>query len=148
MAAALFLSLLKEEAPGWQDWRVGSAGTWALDGEPVSRNSQEVLRRRGLDASRHRSRMVTQELLASYDLILTMEAGHKEALQVEFPALAGRVYLLSEVAGLSGPVADPYGRSVEEYEKTAQKLEQILVVGMPRIRSLAESGRKARAALF
>ena len=138
MAAALFLHRLKQEVPNWQQWRVGSAGTWAVDGEPASRNSQEVVSRRGLDISQHRSRMVTAELLESYDLILTMEPGHKEALQIEFPAAASRVFMLSEMAGQAAPVDDPYGQPVEEYEKTAQRIEQLLAAGMQRIRSLVE----------
>ena len=43
---------------------------------------------RGLDIRDHRSRTVTAEMLESSDLILTMETGHKEALQVEFPSLS------------------------------------------------------------
>lgn len=138
MAAALFLLRLKQEDPDWKNWRVGSAGTWAIDGEPASRNSQEVVARRGLDISQHRSRMVTAELLEAYDLILTMEPGHKEALQVEFPAVAGRVFLLSEMAGLSAPVADPYGLPIGAYEKTAQNIDQLLAKGMRRIRALVK----------
>ncbi len=138
MAAALFLHRLKQEDPDWQSWRVGSAGTWAIDGEPASQNSQKVVARRGFDISQHRSRMVTAELLESYDLILTMEPGHKESLQVEFPAVAERVFLLSEMAGQTAPIADPYGQPVGAYEKTAQKIEEILARGMQRIRSLVK----------
>jgi protein-tyrosine phosphatase len=63
----------------------------------------------GLDTSGHRSRRVTGEMMADFDLILTMEAGHKEALLVEFPELAGRIYMLSEMVGDRRDIADPIG---------------------------------------
>jgi len=139
MAAALFLARLKEVDPDWQKWRIESAGTWAEEGQAASRHSRAVALQRGLDISQHRSRVVTAEMLESYDLILTMELHHKEALQVEFPTVAGRVFLLSEMEGQFEPISDPYGQSLEAYERTAFRIEQILARGMDKIQSLAKS---------
>lgn len=137
MAAALFKLLLKAHRPDWKDWRVDSAGTWADDGVAVSRNSVLVMAKRGVDIAGHRARTVTAEMLSKYDLILTMEPGHKEALQVEFPPVAKRVYMLSEMEGREDPVKDPIGGTLEDYQKTAETMETMMKNGMQRILLLA-----------
>ncbi len=136
MAAALFHSRLKKERADWQSWRVDSAGTWALDGEMAAKNSRQVMAQRGLDISGHRAKTVSAELLEEYDLILTMEQGHKEALRIEFPAIAGRVFMLGEMAGTLNPIDDPFGQSLPAYEAAAKKIDQMLAQGMRRIVAL------------
>jgi protein-tyrosine-phosphatase len=137
MAAALFRERLKEARLDWQEWRVASAGTWAVDGQMASMRSQMVMAQKGLDISQHRSRMVTSEMLQEYDLILTMEEGQKEALQTEFPSIAGRVFLLSEMMGIREPVEDPFGGSLQDYQEAAIRIDAMLEKGMPRIIELA-----------
>lgn len=136
MAEALFRAQLKKERSDWKEWIVDSAGTWAEDGEMATRNSRVVMAERGLDISSHRSQTVSEEMLQNYDLILTMEHGHKEALQVEFPQFAHRVFLLSEMSGAVTPISDPYGGPIEAYQETANKIEKMLVKGMQRICSI------------
>lgn len=138
MAAALFQERLKQERTDWQDWLIESAGTWAREGEGAASNSKLVMEQRGLDISDHRARTVTPSMLRLYDLILTMEPGQKEALQVEFPMVAKRVFMLSEMEGSMTPISDPYGGPLEGYQKTAEKLEQIFANGMQRIYALVE----------
>jgi len=133
LAAALWRARVAGE-PGW---RVESAGTWALDGHPASANTLAVLAERGLDAPGHRARTVNGELLSAFNLILVMERGHAEALRAEFPDVAGRVYLLSEMIGREFDIADPYGGPVVEYEATAQEIERIFELGADRMRELA-----------
>ena len=138
IAAALFRSRLQNERADWQQWRVNSAGTWALDGEMASKNALAVMLKRGIDLGAHRAKTVTREMLENFCLILTMEFGQKEALQVEFPHIASRVYLLSEMEGRLQQVEDPVGRSLAFYEETAEKIDQMLARGMPRIYALIE----------
>lgn len=137
MAAALLLARLQKERTDWQEWQINSAGTWALEGEMAAKNSRLVMAERGLDISAHRAQTVTAKMLNRYKLILTMEPGQKEALQVEFPTIANRVFLLSEMEGELSAVADPYGGPVEGYRETAEKIDQILARGMSRIIALA-----------
>ncbi len=137
MAAALLRARLEKERADWKDWRVGSAGTWALEGEPAAKNSRQVMIERGLDISQHKAQTVTVQLLNDYNLILTMEPGQKEALQVEFPAVARRVFLLGEMDGSMSAIDDPYGGSVEQYRTAAEKMDAILASGMERIIPLA-----------
>ncbi|MBE0695812.1 MAG: low molecular weight protein arginine phosphatase [Anaerolineaceae bacterium] len=140
MAAALFSVYLQKTRPDWQDWLVESAGTWAVNGKTASKNSQIVMTRRKLDIRKHRSRIVTSEMLAGSDLIITMETGHKEALCLEFPFVAARVFLLNEMVGNGESIKDPYGGTLQEYEETASLLENVIEKGMDRILSLVEHG--------
>jgi len=137
MACAIFRRILEGE----QDkahWRVESAGTWAVDGLPASSGSQQVMKEWGMDISDHRSRAVDQELLALFDLILTMESGHKEALRAEFPDFSNRIFMLSEMIDQTFDVADPIGRPLSDYEKTAIEIERLISSGFNRIQELVK----------
>jgi protein-tyrosine phosphatase len=135
MAEGLFRSIVKGRNV---EWEVGSAGTWTTDGQPVSDGTRLVLEKRGISINEHKSRQVTADLLRSYQLILTMEQGQKEALRVEFPEIANRVYLMSEMIGHRFDVVDPIGGSQAEFNETARELDQILENGFDRIMDLTK----------
>jgi protein-tyrosine-phosphatase len=126
LAAAIFKNALAENETGtedsWivhnsRDWRVGSAGTWAIPDDTVLPVVSETAHTFGIDLSGHRARRLDRELLAEYDLVLVMQASHREALLSEYPALDDKVYLFSNVVergsydmpdalGSKGEVAD------------------------------------------
>jgi protein-tyrosine-phosphatase len=139
MASAIFQRLLDESGSDLS-WRVESAGTWAIDGIPAAAGSVQVMSDRGLDIRNHMARYITGELLSSFDLILTMENDHKEALRAEFPGYAGCIYLLSEMAGYSHDIRDPIGGPISDYEAVAQELTHLLDQGFERIKTMASSG--------
>jgi protein-tyrosine-phosphatase len=136
MAEAIFKSKVagEENASGW---RVESAGTWAAGGQPAAEFSRQVMQERGLDINEHRSQSITRELMHAFDLILTMEKNHKEALRVEFPEFAARVYLLSEMAGYAHDVDDPIGRSKVDYQAAADEINRLITEGFQEIERLA-----------
>jgi protein-tyrosine-phosphatase len=135
MAEALFRYKISAR-PNAAEWRVESAGTWALPGYPAEKQARRALAQRGLYIPSHRSRVVNANLLQGFDLILVMEAGHKEALQLEFPQVAKRVYLLSEIVGRQHDIPDPIGGSDLEFEDTLRELDRLLEQGMGRILEL------------
>ena len=96
LAAALLWKYLAEVGiPEICD--VLSAGTWARPGLPVMPDLVEIAWKLGIDLSRHRARPVTSLLLSNCDLIVAMQASHRETLLSENPDLEDRIYLLSEV---------------------------------------------------
>ncbi len=133
MAMALFREKVRHST---ESWRVESAGTWTYEGEPAAEMVQQVLSERGLDISTHRSRIVTKEILSEFDLILTMEQGHMEALKAEFPDLALRIYMLSEVIGQRFDIKDPIGSPQYEFEHSAKEFERIFEKGYEGILNL------------
>ncbi len=136
MAMAIFRNLVQGDQ---EDWQVDSAGTLAVEGVPVTTKAQVVLQNKGLDVSEHLSQTISQELIDRYDLILTMEKNHKEALTIEFPQKAERIFMLSEMIGLVYDVPDPIGRSLTEFQNTYDEIEQTLKLGLDKIRRLVKS---------
>jgi protein-tyrosine-phosphatase len=139
MASAIFAKIVAQRANG-ENWRIESAGTWAQEGIPAVQNTQLTLSSLyKIDVQEHRSRCVSQELLSSFELILTMEKGHKEALQIEFPQIAERIYLIGEMIGEEREIQDPIGGPLIDYRDTARLLERILTDGFENIRRLAKN---------
>lgn len=136
MAEALMRRYLATHPDGIR-WELASAGTWAKAGLTALPMAQEVMAERGVDLRGHRAAEIDETMMARYRLVLVMEAGHREALQAEFPHDAGRVYLLSEMAGQRFNVADPIGGDMAGYRLAADVIASLIDRGAQRIRSLA-----------
>lgn len=136
MAEGLLHHLVRNEE---DQWEIASAGVWPIPGCPAAEHVIEILHRHGVDLQQHVSKGVTPDMLAEYQLILTMERGQKEALQLAFPEYASKIYLLSEMVSSSFEITDPIGKPIEEFEAVAEEIERILKEGMARIRSLSSS---------
>lgn len=140
LAEHLFRRQLVAAGENPEDWRVESAGTWTRSGLRAMPSMQEAGAELGVDLSTHRSQAIEDAPLETYDLIITMEQGQREAIAVEFPAVADRVHLLSQLAtGLIYDVADPVGRPLAAYQATAQELDRLLIMATPQIIALASS---------
>ena len=137
MAEGLFIKLLKQRAPQ-SEWLVSSAGVWAMDGSRASEGAAKAMQRRGIDLGYHRARVVSREMILDSDLILVMERNHKEALQAAFPQYADKIYMLTEMVGLSHDIRDPIGGASMDYDDTADELEQLLESGFHQIQSLIQ----------
>lgn len=131
------MALLRSKVADEPDWRIESAGTWALAGQGAAEKTRIVLANRGLDISNHQARSVDHEMLSSFNLILAMESNHFEALTAEFPEVAGHIYLVSQMIDKKFGIRDPIGGTLMDFEEIAQELESIFDTGLERIRSLA-----------
>ena len=134
MAMGLFSDQVLPDAG---DWQIASAGVFAPVGYPAAQNTLAVLNQRGIDLSQHRSSQITREMMQTFNLILTMERGQKEALQIAFPKQAPKVYLLTEMIGEYWEIVDPIGGSLGDFEETAHEIQHLLTAGYERICSLA-----------
>lgn len=119
-----------------EEWRVGSAGVRAVDGYPATPASATMAGRHGFDLSRHSSRALTADLVAKTDMLVTMEAAHKQAILRAFPQSEGQVFMLSELIGQSEDVDDPIGLAFVEYERTYHLLEEWIDQALPRMAEL------------
>ena len=134
MAMGLLRARVADEAG---EWRIESAGTWTVDGQPAAANTLYVLAERGIHIEEHRSQVITRQRLEPFRLILTMERGHKEALCAEFPDLAGRIYLLTEMVGQKRDIRDPIGGPLLDFEYTALEFDMIFNQGFEQIARLS-----------
>ena len=125
LSAAIFRRSLAES--GLQDCcQVESAGTWALAGlsDPLTREAALQL---GLDIENHRSKLINRDLLLRACLVIVMEQGQKEALEVEYPQVRGKVRLLSRLAGEPPyDIPDPSGQELAVYLQTGEELRKLI----------------------
>ena len=133
MAEFLFRDLLTDSS----NWLITSAGTYTQNGLRTNKEVLNVLNSYGIDASTHRSKIVTRRKLQNHNLVLCLASNHKEALRTEFPDLKDRIYLLSEMAGETESIADPIGGPMVEYQAAAREIRDYLIRGFDRIIELS-----------
>ncbi len=90
--------------------RVHSAGTGALVGDSMARESQRVARDHGIDpvdAAAHRARALTEDMVMRADLTLTMTADHRADVISRAPSALRRVFTVREFAALAASLDGP-----------------------------------------
>lgn len=118
-------SLMKAELArrGVDSIDVTSAGTGAWEGAPASEGAYLVGLEHGIDLSEHSARLLNSDVVKQADLIFTM-ARHQRA-RVEDLGGSGKVHVLGEYAGVTGPdaeVSDPFGAGLDVYRETFDQL--------------------------
>jgi protein-tyrosine-phosphatase len=96
----------------------------------------EILQRRG-EKIFGRTSCINPQMMLEFNLVLVMERGQKEALRVEFPEHASKIYLLSEMVGDICSIEDPSGGGFKDYERTANEIEMYLRSGWNKILVMA-----------
>ena len=142
LAAALLADFIRAQNLA-EAWKVESAGTWASPGVGAHDLVKQAAQRLGLRGlENHLARTVSRDLLERFDLILVMESGHKESIAVEFPTVARRVKLLSEVAnGFGYNIADPMGRNGDP-DAVITDLQTLIQKGGDKILDLARANAR------
>jgi len=98
-----------------------SAGIAALVNYPADPMSQLVMQEHGYDISQHRAQQATPPLLASMDLILTLDQTHNDWIHSRFPHLLGRTYKLGRWQN-NADIADPYRQPKEAFERAYSEI--------------------------
>lgn len=137
LAEVTFRQFVQEMGEKNEDWRVSSAGVYAIPNHPASFNARQAAAEHGLDLSNHRAQPTSQNLVESFALILTMEKLHRQELQQMNPASAHKIFMLSELSGSEQDVQDPVGLSLEEYVKTIVDLQKYYKYGWKNIFQLS-----------
>jgi protein-tyrosine phosphatase len=120
-------------------YRVRSAGTWTQDGLRASPLAAEAMEKVGIDIADHRTHHLTAQDMAAASMVIVMTRGHSEALRAEFPEARHKIVLLSELAGETHDVSDPYGSdSLEPYRQCASEIDRLLTAGYPRLLELVK----------
>ncbi len=104
-------------------YRVESAGTGCLRGEPATAEAEAVAAARGLDLGAHRARPLTISILERADEVFVMTARHRGSI-VEFaPDAAERIRPLDR---RGRDIPDPFGHGPAAYEKIAKVIHAAL----------------------
>lgn len=126
-AEGVFRHVLASRAPELQV-EIDSAGTHDYHiGSPPDRRSIAAAKRRGIDLSSLRARMVAAEDFAHYDLILAMDDENLRELRQRAPAAQQhRIRLMMEFApqAASRHVPDPYYGGAQGFEEVLDLLEE------------------------
>ena len=109
-------------------WKVISAGTSAIPGVRASMSAIEVMAGLGVDISAHRSRGVTEEMIDSATIVITMTNSQRDEIVSCFPRARDKVFTLMSIAGDAGggDVADPVGMSAADYRRTRDEIDGMM----------------------
>ncbi|MFZ0391579.1 MAG: hypothetical protein WAN36_14055, partial [Calditrichia bacterium] len=117
------------------------AGTWAADGQPVSRLARMVAADNGVDVSGHRAQSLTPFMVKNSDLILCMTPQHKQDLLQIFPHVPNRIFTLKEYMREFPPqktaVDDPIGMNLNFYRRIFNEINEEIKRIWPFIRKRA-----------
>ncbi len=118
-------------------WKAYSAGTWAVAGIHSPAMVLHAAERFGLQLDNHVTQSVNLAMLSACDLVLVMERGHLEALNVEFPMVRNWTFLLSQVVDdIVYDIPDP-AFSMLEVNQTIQEIVDLIERGTEKICNLA-----------
>jgi protein-tyrosine-phosphatase len=128
MGAALLRHALAAEPEPLRSLPVISAGVSARAGEPMTPHSVTALKKAGIDASRHASRVLTQELLDQAVLVLCMTEQHRAMIEATARPAPRNLLLFRELMprGSTPEIADPYGGPLPAYEASRDEMVEAI----------------------
>ncbi len=109
---------------------LGSAGVAAFDGDRISPESTDELKRREASLADFRSRSVNKQMLESATHVFAMTAGHLQMLTRAFPDYAEKCYLVCDFIEINGnagmDVPDPIGMGARAYQQVGEMFEHAI----------------------
>lgn len=126
----------RAESLGYDHLEILSAGVGAFSGSPASGGALRAAEAAGLDLSNHHATLLTAELAAGANLILTMSPSHLMRVG-ELGGGDHAALLTSYAQGPDRPegpgIPDPIGGPDEEYMETFRTLEELIGRVMERL---------------
>lgn len=108
--------------------QISSAGFLPNEGRATSQHSLKVAKILGVDLSRHRSKTVTEEMLAHADLIFVMDLDQLLQLRALKATAIQKTVLLGALDPQTSDweIADPDGKSQDVYQRTYAKISRCI----------------------
>ena len=140
--------LFREMAKDLEGVETLSAGLSAPVGRIPSQHSIDVLADDDIDITDQRSQQLTPELINEATHIFGMTIGHKQAIEMLFPAAAEKTFLMRELADGADPddadhglldVPDPIGMDRDAYEATRDLIRDAMPAVVEFIRESGNS---------
>lgn len=121
-----------------KDYKVSSAGLFALDDDEPGASAVKVLEKvYGIeDSDKHQAHHVDDDMVAESDMIIAMTDAHQQALEAAYPDAENKTFTLNELAygddGLDGSldIEDPYRGDDEDYEECACEIQKAAGAGV------------------
>lgn len=145
MAEAIARHYLSKPNATKKPTRVASAGVATSDGLAMTPEAAEALDRLRIDPGRHRSRVLTREMVEDATVIYAMTRSHAQQAIALVPAAKDKIQLL-DPAGRD--IADPIGAPLATYVQTAETLANFIrtrltadgTLTLPRKKGILEPG--------
>lgn len=114
--------------------QIESRGLVVLFPEPLNQKAEAILISNGINMTEKMSSQLKAEDLSPENLILTLEAAHKEKILEDYEKAAGaNIEVLTELVGDELEILNPYGGTLQSYglcyetlNKTVQKLVNLI----------------------
>jgi len=116
------------------DYKISSRGIAVMGNTPASENSVLASAEYGVDISSHVSSQLSGDGVKNAGIIVTVTQNHAELIKTAFPEYAQKVHSASEITGEPG-ISDPYGGSLEIYQKCAGQIMDLCRILYEKIRS-------------
>jgi protein-tyrosine phosphatase len=127
------LRALLAEHGGGDEITFRSAGTRALDGQPMHPHALAVLADRGIDGSDFRTTQLTEQVVAGVDVVLAAALEHRaEAVRLA-PATVTRAFTLGELSRICRSIGD---REVTEAGTSGRLAEVVRLAAARRTHAL------------
>jgi protein-tyrosine-phosphatase len=145
MAEAIARHYLSKPHATKKPTRVASAGVATSYGLAMTAEAKEALERLRIDPGRHRSRVLTREMVEDATVIYAMTRSHAQQAIAMVPTAKDKIQILDP----SGrDVADPIGSSLATYVQTAETIANFIrtrltadgTLTLPRKKSILEPG--------
>lgn len=126
-----------------------SAGVFAIEGMPASKETVRLLQQAGVDYSGHMARRLSDNLIRQADWIFVMEPLHQEEIMRRVPEAKEKVHLLrtfgsaQAVSQEQAAVPDPIGKPAEVYEICFATIRE----AVERIAQALTSSRKPKGSI-
>lgn len=122
MAEYLLKHKLKQAGINGKRVQVSSAGIMANETDVINPNTVAVLAERGIVVKANRkAKQLKKSLVNKNTVLIAMSESHKQWVQ----NLPSKTYALSDFDG-GMDVPDPFGQSLEQYQKVARILDFVL----------------------
>lgn len=126
MAEGLLKKLLAKK--GIKNIKVISAGVSALPGISPTRETIEILQKESIDVSDYKTKVLTEEMLKTADLIFVMQEYHKDVISRRVAEAKKRTFVLD--------VPDPIGRPLNIYQDYFELIKKEMPKVMKRIKEV------------
>ena len=128
MAEALLKKKIKDKSIN-EKFFVCSSGIHAYPGDISTYEACKIMKDEyDIDLTNHRATAIRESKIEEMDLILCMTYGHKNSLDMIYPNLKDKIFLIKEYVGLTGEVDDPWGYGLDIYSKCAKELNEYIEV--------------------
>lgn len=121
-----------------KDITVYSSGVYAITGDNATSQAVQVMKQYSVDLLSHKATNIKDSNINSMDLILCATKNHKAAILGVYPNLKEKIYTIKEYAeydpnSLDQDIDDPYGCSIEMYEKCAEEIAECIEMILKKI---------------